>query len=363
MSTESRSDSGVRAGPASSSGIIDVHAHFSDASALAQMSQRAPGAVPTVECRDDEWVWRPPGGGPEAPIERGCFDLDQRIRDMDKQGIQYQALAAWTSLYLYDVDGTTAADLLAIHNDAIVGTVRRYPTRFVGLGGLPLQSPALAVQEAGRLGAISEIVGVQIATNVLGRNLDDTSLEPVWEALESHDLPVLVHPYGPGNLSWERLSKYHLSNLIGNPLESAIAMGSLVFSGVMERHPRLKFGFVHGGGHVPYQIGRWDHGWKVRPEARQVLQRPPSEYVAKCFFDQLTHEPRAVAYLAERFGWEQVLVGTDYPWDMSTDSPLEELIAAGLPPDDIPQVGSVNARRFLRWPTPIVSDREQGVKN
>ena len=151
------------------------------------MYRLAPDDCPRVWFSDarGRWEWSPAGASAALPIESGCFDLDQRLRDMTSQGIQYHALAAWTSLYFDQVDGAPAG----------------------------------------------------------------------------HDLPVLLHLYGPGNARMQRLAKYHLSNTIGNPLESAIALGSLVFGGVVERHPRPRIGLVHGGGHVRFQLGRWDHGW------------------------------------------------------------------------------------------------------
>lgn len=339
------------------SGFIDVHSHFADPDAVNAMHELAPGDVPQARYDDAEERWEvtPAGKSTAVPIETGIFDLATRLHDMNDMGIQYHALAAWTSLYFDSVDGAMAADLLAIHNNSTIETVRAHPNRFVAMGGLPMQDPVRAVEEVRRLGATPEVAGVQLPTNVAGRNLDDPMFEPIWEALADNDLPVLLHPYGPGNAKMERLAKYHLSNTIGNPLESATALGSLVFGGVMHRHPGLRVGLVHGGGHVPFQLGRWDHGWRVRTEAREVISKPPSEYVERCYFDQLLHEPRAIEFLARRFGWGQVLIGTDYPWDMSTTTPIQELIAAGLPENELDQVGSVNARNFLRWPAASAS--------
>jgi aminocarboxymuconate-semialdehyde decarboxylase len=334
------------------SGFIDVHAHFADPDAVNEMHALAPDDAPSAEYNDPEnrWEVTPAGRTSSIPIETGIFDLPSRLHDMDDMGIQYHALAAWTSLYFDQVDGALAAELLAIHNDSTVKTVRAHPDRFVAMGGLPMQDPVRAVEEVIRLGALPEVVGVQLPTNVAGHNLDDPMFEPIWEALADHGLPVLLHPYGPGNAKMARLGKYHLSNTIGNPLESAIALGSMVFGGVLQRHPGLRVGLVHGGGHVPFQLGRWDHGWRVRSEAQEIIAKPPSEFVEQCYFEQLTHDPRAVTFLAARFGWDHVLIGTDYPWDMSTTTPLQELIAAGLPENELDRVGTTNAKRFLRWP-------------
>jgi len=273
-----------------------------------------------------------------------------RLRDMDQRGIQYQAIASFSNLYLYDAPGEIGAELLAIQNDSIVAAARANPDRFVAMAGLPLQDVERALAEIERIAAIPEVAGIQICTNITGRNLDEEEFEPVWQALEASDLAVLVHPYGPGPVGKERMSRYHLVNLVGNPLETALAIGSVVLSGIGERYPRLRFCFVHGGGFMPYQLGRWDHAWRLRDDTRARIDRAPSEYAARYFYDSITHDPRSLRFLAERFGWSQVVIGTDYPGDMSVTWPLDALAAAGLDGGDLDAVRHDNARRFLRWP-------------
>lgn len=335
-------------------GSIDVHAHATDPVALAEMARLAPDLVPSLSERDGVWYTTFPGG-PTRSIETGLLDISVRLADMDRQGVQYQALACWVWLYLYEVPADRGAELLQMQNDSLIDLARRFPDRFVALPGLPLQDAARSIREIERLAKIPEVAGVQIGTNVNNRNLDDPSLDPVWAALEAHDIPVLFHPDGvplPGSFSTsERLSRYHLKNLIGNPLDTAIALASLAFGGVMKRYPGLRFCFVHGGGFMPYQLGRWDHGWDVRREAKVNIDCHPSEYIERCWFDHITHDKRALEFLGKRFGWSQIVLGTDHPWDMETKTPLEDLEAVGLDDATFEQVASVNPKAFLRWPS------------
>ena len=327
---------------------IDVHAHTLDLPSAAEMHRHAPDAVPSFELVDGDWYASFPSGR-RRTVERGVLDIETRIRDMDRQGVQYQALANWTSMYLYDAPIAVAADLHGLQNDGFVRLAREHPDRFVAMAGLPMQAPEAAADEVRRVAAISEVAGVQIATHVNGLNLDDPSFEPIWAALEESGLAVLVHPWGSSPDSSERLSRYHLQNLIGNPLETSIAIASLVFSGVMERYPKLRFGFVHGGGFMPYQLGRWDHGVAVgRSKAR--ITAPPSEYVKRCYFDLITHSPQSLRFLIERFGIDHLVIGTDYPWDIGPSDPLGVLVDAGLADDDLRRVAWDNATAFLRWP-------------
>ncbi|MGH9245326.1 MAG: amidohydrolase family protein [Acidimicrobiales bacterium] len=196
--------------------------------------------------------------------------------------------------------------------------------------------------------------GVEIGTNVNGQDLDAPDLEELWSTLEAADLPVWIHPDQRAIAGSDRLAPYYLVNLIGNPLESTIAIASLIFGGVIERHPGLRFGFVHGGGFAPYQIGRWDQGWGCRAEPRTVIDRiSPSEYFGRLYFDSLTHDPLSLELLGRRVGWDHVVLGSDYPFDMAAADPVDALERVALTPDQRESVLTRNAERFLRPPRAI----------
>jgi aminocarboxymuconate-semialdehyde decarboxylase len=162
--------------------------------------------------------------------------------------------------------------------------------------------------------------GVETGTNVAGKNLDDPSLEPFYAKLDQLGCCWLIHPDRPAGL--DRLGKYYLNNFIGNPLDTTIAVASLIFGGLFERYQNITLCTCHGGGFVPYQYGRFDHGYGERDEARVVIQKKPSEYLDRLRFDIITHSKPALEYLVATFGPERVLLGTDYPFDMGLVDPL-----------------------------------------
>lgn len=338
--------------------VIDIHAHHVNPDGLEEMRRVAPSYTPRLRRRAKAWsIDIPPGlvkkfpDGTRLSVPAGLVDIDSRISEMDGQGVQFQALRNYTSLNFTSLAPDIAAQLHAIHNDAMISLARQLPDRFVALPSLPMQDTELAIAEVKRLAAYPQVAGLAIGTHISGVDLDAGALTPLWQAIEEVGLPLLLHP--PGAVAGaDRMGAYHLGNLIGNPLESTVALGRIVLSGLLDRFPRLRFLFVHGGGFTPYQIGRWDHAWRVRKDTSQFASRPPSEYLRdQCYFDSLTHDADALQFLGNRVGWSHVLLGTDYPWDMGTMSPLESLGAVGLDDTTWSSVVGGNAKAFLRWPT------------
>jgi aminocarboxymuconate-semialdehyde decarboxylase len=164
--------------------------------------------------------------------------------------------------------------------------------------------------------------GVEIGTYVEGMELADERLEPFWATAERLRALVFIHP--SGSTLGQRLSKFYLSNVIGNPLDTTIALSHLIFGGVLERYPRLKIVAAHGGGYLPSYFPRTTHGFEVRPEA-QTIPHPPEHYLRRLFVDALVYEPQNVAHIVQRMGASQVVLGTDYPFDMGEEQPVEVL--------------------------------------
>jgi aminocarboxymuconate-semialdehyde decarboxylase len=328
----------------------DVHAHVIVREALDEMRASHPDSAPTLHEADGAfWLTYPGRRARLGPIPAGMFDVQLRLADMDRQRVDVQLLSVAPPNYHYHVAADVGNAFAQIQNDAMVRMAEKQPDRFAVFATLPLQDPDMALAEVARMAAHGRIRGVQIGTNVNKRNLDDAALEPVWAALADADLPVWVHPDQRGIAGEERLSQYYLANLIGNPLESTIAMGSLIFGGVLERHPALRFGFVHGGGFTPYQIGRWDHGWGCRPEPKTVVADvPPSQYFGRFFFDSLTHDALSLELLGRRVGWDHVVVGSDYPFDMGPADPVGGVEQVDLTAEQRRAVLEGNAERFLR---------------
>ena len=171
-----------------------------------------------------------------------------------------------------------------------------------------------------------------IGSNVQGKNLDDPALEPLWATAAELDALILIHPYNVAGA--DRLRSYYLNNLIGNPLDTTIAAACLVFGGVLERHPKLKVLLVHGGGFVPYQAGRWVHGWKVRPEPQVHLKQSPEPWIDRFYYDTILHAKPQLEFLVESVGASRVLLGSDYPYDMGTGECVRQVRALSIPDTD-----------------------------
>lgn len=328
---------------------VDLHTHIVVPDAVRKMNAAHPGHAATLTEEDGAWTIRIPGQAPMSPVPHGMFDTRVRLADMDRRRVDLQLLSVPPPQFFYQAPPQVGRDFAVIQNDAMLELSQQHPERLHVLATLPLQDPLAAVEEIQRLEEHRRVRGVEIGTNVAGTPLDAVELEPVWAALEDANLPVWLHPDQRTIAGAERLAAYYLQNLIGNPLESTIAIATLIFGGVLRRHPRLRFGFVHGGGFAPYQIGRWDHGWRHRKEPRALVDdRPPSDYLRQMFFDSLTHDGPALELLAKRVGWDQIVVGSDYPFDMAADDPVGAVEALGLAPEILEKVLAGNAERLLR---------------
>ena len=263
----------------------------------------------------------------------------RRLADLDAIGVDIQ-LVGPMPMHRYWAEPDLAAKLTTVTNEAVAAHCADGAGRLLGLGTLPLQHPALAVRELER--AVSErgLKGVSVSTNVDGRELADPAFDPVWEAAAGLGAVVFVHPWGCSLGS--RLATHFLGNTFGQPAETALALSHLIFDGALDRHPRLKLLAAHGGGFLPTYIGRSDHAWEQRPDARGCAQ-PPSSYLRRIWYDALVYTPQALRHLIEAAGSDKVVLGTDYPFDMGVTDPVERATAAGLPASDLTAILSGNA--------------------
>jgi aminocarboxymuconate-semialdehyde decarboxylase len=250
-------------------------------------------------------------------------DIDVRLKDMDRMGIDIQAVSPAPSQYYYWAEPGFAAELARDVNDRIAQIVATHPDRFVGLGTVPLQDAKLAVAELVRCVKKLGMRGVEINTNVNGMDLADKrlGLDRFFAKAQELDVVLFLHPLGFDK--GDRFVDYYFNNVIGNPLESTLAVSHLIFGGVLDRYPRLKFCVAHAGGYLPHYPARMDHAWRARPDASVVIKKKPSSYLKKFYFDTITFDTQVLDSMIERYGARQVLLGTDYPYDMGEDNPVK----------------------------------------
>jgi aminocarboxymuconate-semialdehyde decarboxylase len=294
---------------------IDVHAHVLTDETMGILRKEAPTVAPTLSPIDNDNFILEVAGNPYKPFPLGGWNIEKRLADMDAAGVDMQLLSNTPQTFLYGHDAAFTAITCAIQNDQIAKLVRQHPDRFMGIATLPMQAPEKAADELRHAMRKLGLKGAQIGSNVMGRNLDDPALEPLWAAAAELDAFMMVHPTNVAGA--DRLRSYYLANLIGNPLDTTIAAASLVFGGVLERHPTLKFLMVHGGGFTPYQGARWLHGWKVRPEPKVNLPDGPAASLDKFFYDTILHSKTMLEHLIGAVGAPRVLLGSDYPYDMA----------------------------------------------
>ena len=329
---------------------IDVHAHVLSEETMRLLQREAPGIAPRLSEIGPEGACLQVAGITQRPFPRGAWDLDKRLHDMDLHGVDMQVVSVCPQTFLYDQDPALTAGFAAIQNEQISALVRDMPDRFMGLATLPLQAPERAAAELRRAMRDLGLVGALIGSHVEGRNLDDPELEPVWAAAAELGAFILVHPQKVA--AAKRLGAYYLTNLIGNPLETSIAAASLVFSGVLERHPGAKFCFSHGGGFIPYQTGRLIHGWEVRPEGKKRLAVSPEASLRRLYFDTILHFDPALEFLIDTFGAAHVLLGSDYPFDMGNFDCVRQIRELPILDADRRMILGDGARALLRAAQP-----------
>ncbi|MFI6350103.1 amidohydrolase family protein [Streptomyces sp. NPDC050560] len=324
---------------------VDTHAHVIPPALVdAMRAGTAPDGI-RLEEQADGSTWVVHRQGYRYPLLDAFHDVPARIATMERQGIDAALLSVAPPLFLYWIEAEAAADAARTLNDTLAGMVAEAPERFAGLATLPLQDPAASVVELRRAVRELGLRGAQIGPHAEGVQLDDPSLRPVLAAAEELRVPLVVHPYYVGATPGP-LDDFYLTNLQGNPWQTAVCASRLILSGTLDALPDLDVVLVHGGGHLPYQLGRLDHGHAVRPEARGCKLKP-SEYARRFHYDTLTHSPEATAFLIRQVGADRVVLGTDTPFDMGGGGLGDQLAGVTLSDGELAEVAHAAATRLV----------------
>ncbi|MBO9580427.1 MAG: amidohydrolase [Sphingobium sp.] len=322
--------------------VVDIHCHLGIPAADTIVQAKHPGPPPGINdftsAKSSE-VNR----AQFAAIGRTLNTLDTRLADMDRLGIDVQALSPSPGQYFYFAEPETGRAAAQVVNDGMAQAVAQHPDRFVGMGTVPLQNVEMAVAEMRRCVKKLDLRGIEIGSNVNGVDFHAEHLRPFWAAAEELGVLIFIHPLGFTHAN--RMSEYYFNNLIGNPLESTLALGHLIFGGVLDRYPRLKICVAHGGGYAPGYWGRMDHGWRARADCSEHCQHLPSSYLRKLWLDTLVFDKDQLDSLVRTHGADKLCLGTDYPFDMSEPDPVG--FHAGLWEADRKKVLGLNAAELL----------------
>jgi len=311
---------------------IDTHTHVLADATIKLLQKEIPRLGLKLTPIDGDNSVLEVAGVAYRPFPRGGHDVARRFADMAAAEVDMHLLSVSPQTWLYDQEAAVGAAAAVIQNDEIARLTREHPDRFAGIATLPMRAPKKAAGELRRAMTELGLHGAMIGSNIAGKNLDDPSFEPLWAAAAELGAFMVVHP---GNVAGaDRLRSYYLGNLIGNPIDTTIAAACLIFGGVLARHPKLNFVMVHGGGFIPYQGGRWVHGWAVRPEPKVHLDHSPEKYLGRFLYDTILHSKTSLEFLIASVGADRVFLGSDYPYDMGMMDCARQVRGLAITPAD-----------------------------
>ncbi|MBV9348456.1 MAG: amidohydrolase [Pseudolabrys sp.] len=281
-----------------------------------------------------------------ADIKDRIGTTDARFRVMDEMGIDIQLVCPAPPQIYYNVPAEIGVKAARAMNDGIAAYIGKHKDRLVALGGVPMQDGHEAAKELERGMKELGFKGAEVLTNVNGQELSDPAFAPFWKKAEELDALVLIHP--TGFTQPQRFGRFYFNNVIGNPLDTTMALHYLIFDGVFERHPKLRVIAVHGGGYLGAYPGRIDHAWGARSDAHGNLPKPPTSYLKRnVWFDTIVFTTEQLQALVKMYGADHVILGTDYPFDMTEFDPIEHIVSAGFDAATTAALCGGNAKTML----------------
>src|SRR5918911_799438 len=317
--------------------VVDVHSHVIPPSAVEAIAADPAGFSARIEDENGISQVRHDQGY-VYPLFEEFTEPEVKLREMDRKRLDISVLSPPPPLFYYWVDAEVGIRIAQLVNDGIADYVATNPDRFRGMATVPMQDPEAAVAELERVVSTYGFRAAEIGTSIEGEQLSSNKFRQFLRRASELNILLFAHPYYVG--AKQGLENYYLTNLLGNPYDSTVMIANLMFSGTLDELPDLKLCIAHGGGFAPYQIGRLEHGHRVRPEPRANTKTPPLRLLRRLFFDTITFNPQALRFLIDLVGAEHVVLGTDAPFDMSDEDPLTTISA-------IPNLASEERKAIL----------------
>ena len=325
---------------------IDIHTHIVPASFPPALEGAADLPWPSVEHGDSCHARVLIGGKPYRDIEDNCWNAARRVEEMTAMGIARQVLSPMPELLSYWLPPADARRLSRYINEQIAGLVAEAPERFAGFGMVPLHDVPAAIEELDHLTRALGLTGVEIGTNIDGKPIGDPEFAPFFAEAEARGVPIFVHPLHPAGMD-RLVGPPVLEQAVAFPCETGLAIASLLTSGLISRHPKLRIAFSHGGGTFGQMLPRLQHAWTLAPGLKKAMPESPRDLARTLYYDTLVYDGTALRFLIDQFGTDRLLVGTDYPFAIMEREPLARLAAIGLAPDELDLTTRANALRFL----------------
>ena len=323
--------------------VVNPHAHWFPEEWMKLVE--AEGGPYNIKMRREGPAWRLESPKLTVTMQPEYFDLNQRLQKMDQQGVDMQAMSLTNPMVDW-APPDLGLKLAQSYNDACSAAHIAHPTRFLGLATLPMQAPALAVQEIERCSKLPGIRGICVSTYPAEKELDFAAFHSIYAACERLGWCVFLHPVN--TVGADRLARFYLRNLLGNPYDNGIAAAYLIFGGVLDLFPKLDVCLPHSGGTLPWVIGRMDQGVRVRPELKH-MKKPASAYLKRFYYDTIVHDDVALLHLIREVGVDRMVIGDDYPFDMGYEKPVDIVERLkGVSTAEKDRILGGNAARILR---------------
>ncbi len=345
----------LRASRGATAATVDIHCHVLTPEAAALVKDALdPAREPMLVFANEET--RAVNRKQEETIRAQLTSVEARLEAMNKAGIDIQAISP-APQYYYWAEPELGREASRLVNNRIAEIVASHPDRFVGLGTVPLQAPALAVAELERAVKELGLRGVEIGTNVAGVELADERFRPFFAKAQELDILIFMHP--AGFTQGQRLTDHYFINVIGNPLDMTVAVSHLIFGGVLDAYPKLKICVAHGGGYAAAYSGRFDHAHSARADCRRLIKQRPTTYLKRLYFDTVVFTHHQLEYLVGLYGSDHIRLGTDYPYDMALPDAVKFIDSAALGRADKAAILGGNAARLLQIKLPRAKPSSQ----